>query len=262
MAIARQFYDFFIFSSLRITVDKLGNTGIFTTLGIKIEVNVSGPLGAQVNGVIETIVARILRRAVIHDVSTLQEAVHDAVGQEDVADTAVRRVRRQGTHEAVFAVKSPPQFDRVTGQILKLTDEGRRIFFNRQDHGRQNHRFRKADVDDARKELIRMDDDFIKPLADQGVIMRLHGNLIDRHIAFIIQGRQFFSDLIVVGTGPRILIALKEGVNGIVMGIIEHGYDFAVRLLLIDMIKIETYITADHIPIEDAVLFGIFRAVR
>ena len=92
--------------------------------------------------------------------------------------------------------------------------------------------------------------------------MRLYRNLIDRHIPFIIQGRQFLADLIIIGTGTRILIALKEGVNRIVMGIIQHGYDFAVCRLLIDMIKVKAYITADHVPIENAVVFGIFRTVR
>ena len=259
---ARQFDNLLVFAPLGIAVDEFRHAGIFAALGIEIQVDVPGPRRAQVDGVVDAVVARIFRGPVVHDVTALEETVPDAVSQEDIADAAVRRIGNERAQVTVLAVESAAQLDGVTGQVLLLADEGNRVFLGRQDHGRQNHGFRQADVDDARKELVRPDDSFIEALTDDGIVMGRDGDLINRHVAFIIHGRQFLADLVVVRTGPRILITLEDRFQRIRVRIVEHGYDFPVILVLVDMIEIEAHVAADRIPIEDPVTIGVFWAIR
>lgn len=111
------------------------------------------------------------------------------------------------------------------------------------------------------KKLVRTDDGLIEALADDGIVMSRDGNLIDRHIAFIIHGGQFLANLVVICAGPRVLIALEDGFQRIRMRVVEHGYDFPVVRMLVDMIEIKAHVAADHIPIEDTVTIGVFRTV-
>ena len=135
MAVARQFDDFLVFPPLGVAVDEFRHAGIFAALGIEIQVDIPVSCRAQVYGVIDAVVATVFRDPVVHDVAPLEKTVPDAVGQEDIADAAVRRVRDERTQIAVLAVEGTAQLNRVAGQVLLLADEGDRIFLRRQDHG-------------------------------------------------------------------------------------------------------------------------------